>query len=131
MTVLVDTSALFALLDRDADEHRAAAAAFDRLLDDEQLLTHNYVVVEAEALARGRLGVAAARDLLYRLLAPVEIHWVEADTHAAAVAALLTAGRRDLSLVDCVSFEVMRRLAIGAAFAFDRDFERAGFRTLP
>jgi predicted nucleic acid-binding protein len=41
VTVFVDTSALFALLDRDADEHREAAAAFDRLLEDESLVTHN------------------------------------------------------------------------------------------
>lgn len=131
MTVFVDTSALFALLDRDADEHREAAAAFDVLLDTERLVTHSYVVVEAEELARGRLGVAAARDLLDRLLGPIEIHWVDGEIHQAAVAALLAAGRRDLSLVDCVSFEVMRRLAISTAFAFDRDFERAGFRTRP
>lgn len=131
MTVFIDTSALFALLDRDADEHREAAAVFDDLLDAEPLVTHSYVVVESEALARGRLGVAAARDLLDRLLGPIEIQWVDASVHGAAVAALLAAGRRDLSLVDCVSFEVMRRLAISTAFAFDRDFERAGFRTIP
>ncbi|HWP61844.1 MAG TPA: PIN domain-containing protein [Candidatus Binatia bacterium] len=70
MTTFVDTSALYALLDRDADEHRQAAAAFDRLLDAERLVTHNYVVVEVEALARARLGMGATRDLLDRLLAP-------------------------------------------------------------
>ena len=131
MTVFVDTSALYALLDRDTAEHDRAAAAFDRLLETEPLVTHNYAVVEAETLVRGRLGMAAVRDLLDRLLAPVDVHWVDPDVHAAAAAALLAAGRRDLSLVDCVSFEVMRRLALSTAFAFDRDFERAGFRTLP
>ena len=35
-----------------------------------------------------------------------------------------------LSFTDCVSFAVMRALEISAAFAFDRDFERAGFRLL-
>lgn len=48
-----------------------------------------------------------------------------------AAAALVAAGRRSLSLVDCVSFEVMRRLAISTAFAFDRDFARVGFQTIP
>jgi predicted nucleic acid-binding protein len=131
VTIFVDTSALYALLDRDADEHGEAAAAFDRLIDAELLLTHNYVVIEAEALARGRLGLPAARDLLDRLLSPIEVHWVDSDLHASAVAALLAAGRRELSLVDCVSFEVMRRLTISTAFAFDRDFARAGFHTVP
>jgi predicted nucleic acid-binding protein len=32
--------------------------------------------------------------------------------------------------VDAVSFEVMRRRRIEAAFAFDRHFETAGFRLL-
>jgi hypothetical protein len=34
------------------------------------------------------------------------------------------------SLVDAVSFEVMRREKIDLAFAFDRHFEVAGFRLL-
>lgn len=33
--------------------------------------------------------------------------------------------------VDLVSFEVMRRLGIDEAFAFDDDFAAAGFRVLP
>jgi predicted nucleic acid-binding protein len=44
---------------------------------------------------------------------------------------MLAAVRRDVSLVDWVSFEVMRRSGIGTAFAFDRDFRRHGFATIP
>ena len=36
-------------------------------------------------------------------------------------------GRRGLSLVDCMSFIVMRKLEVRQAFAFDADFEREGF----
>jgi alkanesulfonate monooxygenase SsuD/methylene tetrahydromethanopterin reductase-like flavin-dependent oxidoreductase (luciferase family) len=35
-----------------------------------------------------------------------------------------------LSLTDCVSFAIMRALTIPAPFAFDADFERAGFQRL-
>jgi predicted nucleic acid-binding protein len=38
-----------------------------------------------------------------------------------------SARRRDLSLVDCVSFEVMRRNGITRAFAVDRHFQELGF----
>ena len=44
--------------------------------------------------------------------------------------ALLTANRRQLRLVDCVSFLGMRQLNLKTAFAFDRDFNEQGFETL-
>ena len=39
----------------------------------------------------------------------------------------MAAGRRDLSLVDCASFEVMRRSGIRTAFAFDPHFGEFGY----
>jgi predicted nucleic acid-binding protein len=39
-------------------------------------------------------------------------------------------GDSRLSFTDCVSFTVMRGLDIPIVFAFDRHFERAGFRRL-
>ena len=51
--------------------------------------------------------------------------------HRAGVASVLAANQRRLSLVDCVSFEVMRRLGIREAFAFDAHFADQGFRCLP
>jgi predicted nucleic acid-binding protein len=47
--------------------------------------------------------------------------------HQAGLAALLTAGSRPLSLVDCVSFETMRTIGLHVAFAFDRHFAEQGF----
>lgn len=64
------------------------------------------------------------------LLPIVRVHWITEADHRAAVIALLTAGRRQLSLVDCVSFVVMRQLNLKTAFAFDRDFATQGFETL-
>jgi predicted nucleic acid-binding protein len=61
----------------------------------------------------------------------LETIWVDEDVHRTAVAALLAAVRRNVSFVDWVSFELMRRRSIDAAFAFDRDFATQGFRTVP
>jgi predicted nucleic acid-binding protein len=36
-----------------------------------------------------------------------------------------------LSLTDCVSFEVVDRLALPTAFTFDRDFLDCGYRMVP
>lgn len=129
MTVLVDTSALYALLAREDPNHDAAAAAFAGLRQGRPLVTHNYVVVETVALVQHRFGVSAVRTLL-DLLGPIEVIWVDGETHRAALAALLAAPRRRLSLVDRVSFEVMRDRGISHAFAFDPDFEQEGFMTV-
>ncbi len=127
--IFVDTSALYARLDRSDRHHGEAVEALGRLAG-ERLLTHNYVVLESVALVRGRLGAEAARTLLTDLLAPVELAWVDREVHEAATSAFLAA-QGALSLVDCASFEVMRRSGIDAALAFDRDFARQGFRTIP
>ncbi len=129
--VFIDTSALYALLDRDDDNHGAAAAAFPAILDEGSLRTTNYVTVEAAALAQRRLGGQATRALLTDLLAPVEHVYVDEDLHRAGATALLAASRRRVSLVDWISFEHMRRAGIKRAFAFDRDFNDQGFATVP
>ena len=38
---------------------------------------------------------------------------------------------RGISMVDCTSFTVMKRLKIKKVFAFDEDFKKAGFLVLP
>jgi predicted nucleic acid-binding protein len=124
--VFVDTSALLALLDEDDRVHAAAASSYAYLLDAAELVTHNYVHGEAAELVRRRLGADAAIRLVDGLLPSIAVHWVDEATHAAAMEAWRARGAA-LSLVDQVSFLVMRRLGIRAALAFDRDFEAEGF----
>ena len=59
------------------------------------------------------------------------VTWVDEGLHRAAMTALLTARRRDFSLVDCVSFETMRRAGAARAFAFERHFRQQGFDLVP
>lgn len=123
MTVFVDTSAIYALLDLDDSNHRKAKEAWRKLLQSGAgLTTSNYVLVETVTLVQSRLGLAAVRALREDFLPVVSVAWVSESTHRAAMDAVLTAGRRSLSLVDCTSFEIMRQLGIRNAFAFDRHF---------
>ena len=131
MTVFVDTSALYALLDRDDAQHSVARAAFPSLLENEELTTHSYVLVETVALTQRRLGPEAVRALTQDLLPAITTVWVDEAAHAAGLAGLLAALPTEVSLVDHVSFHVMRTLGITRAFAFDADFASAGFSTLP
>lgn len=103
-----------------------------RLLErSETLITSNYVLVEACALVQHRLGLQAVRDLQEVMFPSLQILWVDESTHREAVSALLTAGRRELSLVDCASFVLMREWAIANAFTFDRHFDEQGFERIP
>jgi predicted nucleic acid-binding protein len=73
----------------------------------------------------------SVRALLDELTHPFEVEWVLPSMHAAAKATFLAANRRRLSLVDCTSFEVMRRLRITRAFAVDPHFAEQGFEVVP
>lgn len=131
MIAFVDTSALLAVLDRQDQAHARARAIWEQLIDSaERLVTTNYVLVETYALTQSRLGLDAVRALTEDVVPVLHVYWVTDADHRAAVAALLAAHRRQLSLVDCTTFVVMRHLHLRAAFAFDTDFTAHGFETL-
>ena len=128
MRIFIDTSAFYALLDRDDAHHPRAKRAWTELLKAAHaLVASNYVLVETFALVQDRLGIEAARAFHDDVLPLIHIEFVAAETHRSGVAALLSASRRDLSLVNCVSFEVMRISGINTAFAFDKHFKEQGF----
>jgi predicted nucleic acid-binding protein len=132
MTIFIDTSAFYALLDRDDDNHEAAKGAWMKILNAENtLVTSDYVLVETFALLQNRLGVVAVRAFQEDLLPIVNIEFVNPETHRSGTAALLASSKRKLSLVDCISFDIMRTLGIKTAFAFDDHFKEAGFRAIP
>ena len=131
MTVFVDTSALFALLDaEDAGHHLVYPAWSDGIDEGAGFVTTDYVLVESVSLAQRRLGLDAVRVLVEEMLPMVDTLWVTAADHSAALNALLAAGRRRLSLVDCVSFIVMRRLGIREYLGLDTHFLEQGFTPL-
>lgn len=130
MPIYVDTSALYALMDAAEARHPEAMSIWTQLHDArEPLVTSNYVTVETGALVSRRLGPEARRDFHSLVVPALIVVWIDAPLHARGVAALLAANQRDLSLVDCVSFEVMRDRSIYTAFAFDRHFIQYGFST--
>jgi uncharacterized protein len=126
--IFLDTSAIYAWADTADANHDTAVRRLQAILDSGQLLvTHNYVLVESSALLQARLGVAAAIKLAKDATSFI-VEWVDEDLHTAGVRALATSKRRQVSFVDHISFLVMRRRAVSLAFAFDPDFETAGFR---
>ena len=130
--IFVDTSALYAALDADDENHPAAAAGWRQLLDalatgSTSALTHSGVLTETAALVQRRLGMAALRSLLDDIVPLLDVVWVDERMHRAAAVAVTAANQRYVSLVDWTSFLVMRDRAVHVAFAFDADFTAQGF----
>jgi predicted nucleic acid-binding protein len=130
--IFVDTSALLPLLDADAEGHDGVRVSWSEAVNDDQpLVTSSAVLVECFALVQSRLGLDAVRVLSQDVVPLFEIEWVDSGLYHSAIASLLTASRRNLSLVDCMSFEVMRRRGISRVLALDADFAEQGFELVP
>ncbi len=132
MSVFIDTSGLLAVLDRDDENHAAAAEAWQHILTSgETLVITNYILIETCALVQNRLGMAAVNVLQEDIVPVLRIEWIDSTVHHASMGIILSAMRKKLSLVDCVSFETMRLGEITTAFTFDRHFKEQGFVCLP
>ncbi len=127
--IFLDTSAIVALSNRLDERHVQARALFDTVRDPGELLTHNYVLVEAFSLLHRRHGLRVALHFEEGSSA-FDVVWVDRRLHETAVRRLARKGTKRCSLVDEISFLVMRERGIDTAFAFDSDFEREGFKTL-
>ena len=100
------------------------------LLGMSVLLLAGYVLVEVISLAQRRLGQKAVRDIVEHFIPLFAVEWVEEQTHNLALRTVLAASQRGISLVDAVSFEVMRKRGIATAFTFDSHFDDEGFERL-
>ena len=132
MSLFADTSGLYAVFDRDDVNHPKSKAVWTEWLrGGEVLVTNNYVLLETTALLQHRLGVTAVRAFYEDVVPMLQVDWVSEEQHRSAVEAMLAAARRKLSLVDCVSFQTMRRHGLRSAFCFDAHFREQGFETKP
>lgn len=132
MSIFIDTSAFYAVLDADDQNHKRAKEVWEELLaSGETLVTSNYIIVETHALLRSRLGIQAVRGFYEDIFPVPAIAWVDEVAHAAGVGAALAVGRHGPSLVDCVSFEIMRHFGIEDSFTFDQHFSAQGFTCRP
>src|SRR5215813_7564626 len=126
--IFLDTSAIYAWTDSSDMNHERAVESLQEILNrSEQLVTHNYVLLESITLLQARLGLSAAMKFV-KDSHQFEIDWVDKHTHALGIAAVEKSGKRRLSFVDQVSFLIMRRRNLTTAFAFDPHFKAEGFR---
>jgi len=128
MIIFADTSALFALLVRDDLMHVQAKKNFAYFAKHTiQLVTSSYILVETIALLQRRIGLAPVHDFNAKIVPLLEIVWVDAEWHGRAMQRLLAQNKRNVSLVDCLSFEIMEAREITEAYTFDQHFVDNGF----
>jgi uncharacterized protein len=118
--MFVDTSAFYAMLDRD-DRHHARIGAV--MSGGEKLVTSDHVLVESWRLARDNLGQSVA-----------ERFWAGIRGGLASVETVLPGdldvawrigevfSDQDFSIVDRTSFAVMERLGVDGVATFDDHF---------
>jgi uncharacterized protein len=130
-SVFLDTVGLIALWDTDDQWHAVADAAYQQMvLQRRSSLTTSFVLLECGNAAARRTfhtDVCALRrtlELRNELVFPTNDDW------AIAWAAYGRGEAGHASIVDHVSFVVMRRLGVTEAFTNDRHFQAAGFATL-
>lgn len=130
-TIFVDTSALYAYLVAE-DRHHAKAKRIgnDLIQQEHHLVTHSFIVCEMVALLQSRIGLDAVEQWHNLLLPLFDVTWVDAALYQRAVLNVLSNGRRQVSLTDHISFELMRQREISTAFAYDPHFKQFGLQVL-
>jgi predicted nucleic acid-binding protein len=129
LVAYIDTGAWIALLDPKDAFHASARATRGRLqAAQEGLVTGWHTLTElADGLSRHANQTHASRTLS-RILESPSVRVEASEPHLDRAIELFTT-RLDwgVDLSDCISFALMEAHRIRRAFAYDRDFEKAGF----
>ncbi len=129
--ILIDTSAILPVLDKNDVIHYQAAEIWRELIEEKkEIWINNYILLEATTLIQRRYGMEIVRNFQQRMVPIFQIEWIDAIKHTQAIEILLSTNRRKLSLVDISAFATMRRLGIRKVFTFDQHFAEQGFEVL-
>ncbi|MEK6544027.1 MAG: PIN domain-containing protein [Elusimicrobiota bacterium] len=132
MSVFVDTSAWYSLWDAQETNHKQAQAILSHLKSKEELLiTNELVISETFALLANRIGWQASRQAAQAITdnKSVSIMILTPEQWQETCLRYIHGSGR-LSFVDCSAFVTMESRKIKKAFAFDEDFNKAGFELI-
>ncbi|MDX2231094.1 MAG: PIN domain-containing protein [Leptolyngbyaceae cyanobacterium bins.349] len=128
--IFLDTSYVIALVN-ERDQYYAPAQVLSEQYETADFLVTEAVLLEiGNALCRG-LKQGAVEVIQYFLAAEeVEIVPLTTGLLLEGFALYQTYQDKEWSLVDCISFVVMRQQGIQQALTFDHHFDQAGFQRL-
>ncbi len=128
--VLVDTSGLYALVDKKDASHVAARDVAAHLArQGRKLVVTDHIVSETVTLAKARSGARVALrvlDLIEQSVG-VRVEWIDPARFDATKTYFRKHADHGYSFADCASFVVMRELRLQQALTTDRHFREAGF----
>ena len=129
----VDTSGLYALINRNDPAHGAARVAVGRLLrDGRRLVVTDYIIDESATLAKARGGAQLAGRVLELIEQShgLRVEWIRPERFEATKAFFRRHADHGYTFTDCSSFVVMRELRLAQALTSDRHFAEAGWEVL-
>ncbi|MBX3000481.1 MAG: PIN domain-containing protein [Caldilineaceae bacterium] len=131
--VIVDTSALYALVDRNDPNHAAAVAYLRSCTKQERLLLSNHVFDETMTLTKMRLGIHVALPLGMRLRNSqiIEFAIFNEGMEMALWRTFSQYKDKAWSYTDCASLVLAQARGIQEAFAFDHYFGQMGLVKVP
>jgi predicted nucleic acid-binding protein len=131
--VFLDTSGLYALVDRKDAHHPAARSIVERLLrGGRRFVAYDYILAETVNLANVRSGTPVAiraLDLIEQSVG-VRIEWIGSARFDVTKAFFRKHADYRYSFTDCTSFVLMRELKLSQALTTDHHFTQAGFDAL-
>jgi predicted nucleic acid-binding protein len=130
--LLADSSALLALYLAD-DRHHRAAIDFLRKTPRARFVLSEMILGEVATRLAARAGALRGVEAARALLASqrYEVLFVDRELLSDATAIMEKFSDKRLSLTDCASMALMRRIGLQAAFTFDADFRDCGFGMVP
>lgn len=131
--VFGDTSFFFALVAKRDPAHRAAVAAYEKILRaGARVVTTDYVVDETLTLTKARIDAPTSLSLLDRVerSESIDLELLTSEKFIASKQYFRKHSDHGYSFTDCTSFVVMDELEIRSALTTDRHFIEAGFDVL-
>jgi uncharacterized protein len=128
--IFIDTAYILALSNRRDQYHEQASKLVSQYKGYRMVVTDAVLLEVGNTLARGhrQSAVAAIEELISS--DDVEVVRLTPDLFQRAFTIYKTFQDKTWSLVDCISFVVMRDAGITDALTADRHFEQAGFQVL-
>ena len=133
-SVFVDTGAWFAIADKSDQFHHHAKSHLKKIVENgDGITTSNLVIHETAMLLARRLSKHAAIQFLDLVAKDENVVVLQSDAaiEQDAYEVFRKYDEHDFSIVDCVSFVLMKNFEIKRTFTFDKHFKTMRFSAEP